>query len=386
MDNFFSESVCAIALNRIFGFEPQIANSLIDNLGSAAAVFRLDREERTSLFGPFNKYTDKITTAELESAQREWEKLTRDGVQFVLRTDAAYPALLRECPDAPVMLYVRSDTAAEDIFNRGNFISVVGTRDISPYGKEWCERIVCAMAEAPEAPCIVSGMAFGVDICAHMAALASKIPTIGVLPVGIDTVYPWRHRVAAEKIVATPGGALVTDYPPGTAPVAVNFLRRNRIIAGLSSATVLVESKLKGGGTMTARLASSYGREVFCLQGRIDDVRSEGCNLLIREKIAEPVPPLPELTRALGLGEWNRRKRSTLEEELRKRYGGRPDCEALLATAVLIKGNGGIRPDEICRRLGITFGNACALTGTLESDGFIDVDLLQGCCINFKRS
>ena len=124
---------------------------------------------------------------------------------------------------------------------------------------------------------IVSGLALGVDITAHAAALEGGLPTVGVSPVGIDDVYPRRHVPFVERMCATPGCALVTDYPPGTFPAAFSFIRRNRIIAGLAGSTVLIESRIKGGGMITARLAAGYGRDVFAVPGRIDDIRSQGC-------------------------------------------------------------------------------------------------------------
>ena len=180
-------------------------------------------------------------------------------------------------------------------------VAVVGTRDISPYGREWCERIVHALARTSPKPLIVSGLAIGTDICAHKAALEASLPTIAVMATGTDTIYPYRHRQIAEKMSGTQGCALVTDYPPGTAPLPVNFLRRNRIIAGLSHATILVESKIKGGGMMTCRLAFSYDRDVYALPGRADDLRSQGCNHLIRARMAEPLTSEEDIIDSLGL-------------------------------------------------------------------------------------
>ena len=126
------------------------------------------------------------------------------------------------------------------------------------YGREFCTRIVRTLAQAPDRPAIVSGLALGVDITAHLAALDAGLPTIAVIPVGIDDIYPPSHRIAAGRIAAAEGSAIVTDYPPGTAPLQINFIRRNRIIAGLSEATVVVESKAKGGSLVTANIAFSY--------------------------------------------------------------------------------------------------------------------------------
>ena len=388
MDKDYLSKVGAVALNVIFGYEPKFSHNIIDALGSADAVFSLPQKDLRDIFGPYNKYLSLINGESLEKAAGLTERLLSRGYGILSIYDDGYPALLRECEDAPMVLYVRSSTPAEKLFNSRPAVSIVGTRDISPYGKEWCTRIVDAIASAPSKPLIVSGLAIGVDITAHMAAMDCGLPTIAVLPVGIEDVYPARHGAAAREIASRPGCALITDYPPGTTPQAFTFLRRNRIIAGISQATILVESKAKGGGTMTARLASGYGREVLALPGRIDDVRSQGCNRLLREKVAEPIDSLDNLPLALGLGLYDRRRKGDLERELRDRYEaelGEDRTREVLSVALLVKKNRGISVDEICRALAIDYSEALQITGLLEGDGFIETDLLQRCAINAKK-
>ena len=388
MDEKHISKVSAVALNDIFGFEPKFSHRIIDALGSAEAVFSLSESEKISVFGPYSKYLPQINDSSLEAAEKQLDALENDGYGVLTIYDEGYPAALRDCVDAPMVLYVRSSTPPEEIFNRRTAVSIVGTRDISMYGKEWCERIVKTLSQAPDKPMIVSGMAIGVDITAQMAALCFGLPTVGVLPVGINDIYPHRHRVAADKICATPGCAMVTDYPPGTEAMANHFLRRNRIIAGIGQSTILIESKAKGGGMMTCRLSASYGREVFALPGRIDDIRSEGCNLLIKEKVAEPVYSLEELPAALGLGIWNRRQTRGLEDELRDLYSGDMEPEELEKTvriASLVKKCRGISFDEICESAGMDYADVSRLAGILENDGVINVDLIQRCGINAKN-
>lgn len=385
MDKEKLSKVCALALNTIFGYEPKFSHNIIDALGSAEAVFDLPEEELLRIFGPFNRFLGQVNERTLEEAEKEYDRLTAEGIQIVGIYDDCYPELLRDCPDAPVALYVRSGSPADELFNVRPAVSVVGTRDLSLYGREWCRRIVETVSQAPSRPTIVSGMAIGVDITAHLAALDFELPTIGVLPVGIDDVYPRRHRAIAEKIAATPGSALITDYPPGTSPVAFNFLRRNRIIAGMSPATVLVESKVQGGGMMTARLAAGYGREVAALPGRIDDPRSQGCNMLLREKIAEPIVSLGTLPQQLGLGSYNLRRKEGLEAAVRGRLDGElPPEEVSLAVrlALAIKRTRGICFDELCASMDMEYSDICRYASLLESEGFISIDLLQRCSIN----
>ena len=387
MSDKISSRVSAIALNAIFGNEPKFSHRLIDALGSTEAVFALSGEERLKLFGPYNSRAAQITPAALEAAQAEYERLSAQGCQFLSIFDKGYPEALRECPDAPLLLYVRSSTPAEELFGRTPAVAIVGTRDQSLYGQECCRRIVRALAEAPARPAVVSGLALGVDITAHAAALEGGLPTIGVSPVGVDDVYPRRHAAFVARMCNTPGCALVTDYPPGTFPAAFNFLRRNRIIAGLAGATVLVESRLKGGGMITARLAAGYGREVFAVPGRIDDLRSQGCNLLLKEQLAAPVASPETLPVALGLGRLKRSRSADLETSVRRRFADAlpsEEVEQLVRLAILVRARRGIQFDEICRETGIHYSDVTRAAGLLEEEGFICIDLLQRCTINVK--
>ena len=388
MDKDFLPLASAIALNAIFGNEPKFSHRLIDALGSAEAVFALSERERRELFGPYNDRAARIGPAALDAAAEELERLSGRGYQFLDIFDEGYPAALRECPDAPLLLYVRSSTPASELFGKRPAVAVVGTRDQSLYGRECCQRILRALSEAPSKPMIISGMAIGVDITAHAAALAGGLPTVGVSPVGIDEVYPRRHTAFAERLCATPGCALVTDYPPGTAPAPFTFLRRNRIIAGLAGATVLVESRIRGGGMITARLADGYGREVFAVPGRIDDIRSQGCNLLIREQLAAPVTAPEDLPVALGLGRLGRRKAADLQTAVRERFRGAlppEEVERLAALAEKIRAERGICFDELCRATGLSYAEVARGAGLLEEEGFICIDLLQRCTINIKN-
>lgn len=387
MDKLTLERSGALALDRIFGLEPATARQITSQLGSSHELFSYSRDSLAELFGPWGKHIDEITPKALDDAARELECLQREGYAFISILEDCYPDALRECPDAPPGLFIRSGTPPEELFNNAPCIAIVGTRDISPYGKEWCERIVGALSRAKVKPVIVSGMAIGVDITAHMAALAYGLKTFGVLPTGINEVYPKMHTTPAAKIAGTGGCCLMSDFPPGTAPQPFTFLKRNRIIAGLSTATILVESKYKGGGTLTARLANGYGRSVFALPGRIDDLRSAGCNRLLKEMIAEPLTDLEELPELLGLGTYSRRKREDLATEIKERFApvtGEKTASALAAAATAIKANRGISMDELCRVTGLSYSETVSMAGMLESEGFITVDLLQRCAINPK--
>lgn len=389
MENNISSLVSAIALNDIFGNNPKFSHNLLDALGSAEAVFRLSERERLELFGPFNPGAARIGPVVLEAARQQYEQLSARGVQFLSIFDEGYPALLRECPDAPLLLYVRSATPAAELFTGRPAVSIVGTRDQTLYGQECCQRIVRALSEAPAHPTIVSGLALGVDITAQSAALSFGLPTIGVSPVGVEEVYPRRHTAFVNRMCATPGCALVTDYPPGTAPMAANFLRRNRIIAGLGGATILVESRARGGGMITARLAAGYGREVFAVPGRIDDPRSQGCNLLIKDQTATPIASPETLPVALGLGRLSRRRGADLETAVRARFSSAlpaEEVERLVRLADLIRTRRGLCFDELCREADLSYADISRAAGLLEEEGFICIDLLQRCTINVKNA
>ena len=387
MEKDYSEKVCVCALNRLLGFEPRLAHDLIGAAGSARALFEMTPDEKLAAFGPYSKVAPLLDGKELARTEEELDRLQDAGCSFITMTEPGYPALLCECEDAPLGLYYRGTSPPEKVFNVRPQIAVVGTRDISLYGKEWCRKIVGALATAKNKPLIVSGFAMGTDITAHLAALEAGLPSVAVLPTGIDDVYPSRHRSFAGRLSATEGCAIVTDYPPGTEPKAINFIRRNRIIAGICSGTILVESKSKGGGMITARFAASYDRDLMVLPGRADDLRSQGCNELLREKLAEPVTDTVHFLDVLGLGSPSRRRAAGFEEEVRARYGPvlpADELDDLLTIASIIRRRRGITLDEICPEACMPYGQVARYAGMLESDGLICTDLLQRCSINVK--
>lgn len=382
------EKSCHCALNRIFGFKPKIGLALISHLGCASEAFRMKSRDLDELLGPYSNIKEGIRPRAVEEAEEELARLEKMGIGFIGWNEADYPFLLHECEDAPIGLYVRSTTPMEELWKPRRRIAVVGTRDISPYGKEWCGRTVSGLAASPEKPVIVSGLALGTDICAHRTALDCCLPTIAVMATGPDDVYPYRHRDFAERISCTPGCALITDYPPGTAPLAIHFLRRNRIIAGLSDATILIESKIKGGGMMTARLAFSYSREVYALPGRVDDLRSQGCNHLIKSKIAEPVTTIDGLIESLRLRNGRKNTYSSPEDLVTSAFRHSQSAETtdrLTAILKLIQSERGISIEDISSRTGFGYGTTLNLAGLLETEGFITIDILQRCCLEVGK-
>lgn len=374
------ETIALCALNKIFGYSPILAHKLIADCGSASALFN----------GPAPELPDhpdlagEINPSALEWAAKELAVVEDSGCRFIHIGSDDYPTALLECEDAPLGLYVRATSSPAEIFSMRPIIGIVGTRDVSPYGSICAKRIVAALADAPVKPCIVSGLAFGVDGIAHTAALERGLTTIGVMATGIEKVYPWQHTDLARRIVEAPGCALVTDYPTGTDPVALNFVRRNRIIAGLASSVIVVESRKKGGSLMTARYACDYNRDVFAVPGRLDDVRSGGCNSLISSHMAEIVTSPEELVESLGLQprhRLRRDRRAAFGKALEDHYKGN---SMRCAVGLCVFDNPGVGFAEIAGLTSLPYATVLESAGILEADGFIATDILQRCTTGGK--
>lgn len=436
----YDETVALCALNRIFGYHPRLALDLVERAGSALALFDgslaagIPLPEAQDALSSAKKHADaplpevqaalssakkhadateraactsrtewallnllpQLVPSQLKWAAGELEKVRERGYRFISYLDDDYPAALQECPGPPLGLYMKAASSATEVFGLRPMVAFVGTRDLSPYGKAWCQKLVRALAEAPVQSAVVSGLALGVDGVAHRTALECGLPTIGVMATGIEAVYPWQHRQLAADMAGTPGCALVTDYPMGTAPVALNFVRRNRIIAGLASAVVVVESKTRGGSLMTAKYAVEYNREVFAVPGRLDDVRSAGCNSLIASDMARIITSAQQLVDVLGLGGPHRHRgeggswvtsqagdppEKVLQALLARKYG---PGSALVDIGLAVQRQRGITPGELAAAVRRPYGEVLAGIGTLEADGFLSTDLLQRCSIDGK--
>lgn len=283
------------ALSKVFAYRCAIGRQLMDAFGGPEALFKTPRRDLSELLHHGESLLDQLfDPALLDWAADEVSWARSYDIHLLSCDDPAYPRRLTACSDAPLMLYYKGTAD----LNADRSLAVVGTRKASWYGRESCRRIVGRLGELREKPLIVSGMALGIDGSAHAAALEAGLPTIGVLPGGLDEIYPRQHRELARRTLAS--GALVTDFARGTQPVAHTFLRRNRIIAGMADATLLVESFNKGGGLITASLAASYQREVFAVPGRMTDASFEGCNQLIARREATLVADADAIPLAMG--------------------------------------------------------------------------------------
>lgn len=298
----YGELVYACALSDIFNYSCGKGKFLIDNYPVPSTVFSLSAGELKDIFGASSPFCGKILDhSYLEKAASEVQWAENHGVKVIFIGDSDYPYRLKECNDAPIVLYYIGTAN----LNSSRMLSIVGTRKVTQYGKDMCGKIIEELSTLDIKPVIISGLAYGVDICAHQTALSCSLETIGVMATGLDEIYPRLHRPFAAKMVRQ--GGLVSDFPRGTTPVRLNFIRRNRIIAGLSDATVLIESEVEGGGVVTSKMAYSYSREVFAVPGRMTDRRSSGCNALIRDNIASLVAEGGGVVGALGWSDLERK-------------------------------------------------------------------------------
>ena len=258
-----------IALTWANKTRPRQVRTLLDRYGSATEV--------VSRFG------EMVSQEAMEHARKELDFIEKHQIGTYFYKDENYPYRLAQCVDAPLMLYSKGNVD----MNAKHMVSVVGTRMPSERGKDWCRHLVLDLANQVADLTIVSGLAYGIDVVAHRAAIEAGIPTIIVPAHGLDRIYPAVHRNVAVQ--ALDKGGIVTEYTCGTEPERFNFVARNRIVAGLSDAVVVVESKKKGGSLITADMAVDYGRDVFTIPGRVDDECSAGCNDLIKRNKAQMI-------------------------------------------------------------------------------------------------
>ena len=282
-----------IALTLIEGVGDVIAKKLLAFIGSAKAVFFAKRSELEKIEGIGKVLVKAILSADvLTRAVQELKWMEKEGVSHLFYADKHYPNRLKQCEDAPLNLFYKGNID----WNKDKFISIVGTRKASSFGKQFTNELVKELA--PYNPVIVSGLAHGVDIAAHKAALQYGLKTIAVFAHGLDKIYPSAHATIAKTIIAN--GCLLTDYLSGTVALPQHFVSRNRIVAGLSDATIVVESAAKGGSLITADIANSYNREVFAVPGNPTDKNAKGCNYLIKTQQAILIESAEDIIKGLN--------------------------------------------------------------------------------------
>ena len=238
-------------------------------------------------------HPEMMSRVAIEHAQREIAFIEKHNIQTYFYKDSNYPYRLAQCVDAPLLLYAKGNVEV----NPKHTVSIVGTRIPSERGKDWCRRLVLDLAAQIPDLTIVSGLAYGIDVVAHRAAIEAGIPTIIIPAHGLDRIYPAVHRNVAVQ--ALDKGGILTEYTTNTEPERFNFVARNRIVAGMADAVVVVESKKKGGSLITADMAVDYARDVFALPGRVDDICSAGCNDLIKRNKAQLIEHADDLILAM---------------------------------------------------------------------------------------
>lgn len=276
------EIINTIALTRINYFHLTGMLQLYRRLGSATAVIEHRRNIRDILPDASPKLVQSLQQLDepLHRAEIELQWDLENGVMPLCMNDENYPQRLRQCDDAPLMLFYKGNIN----LNQRRVICVVGTRRNTVYGEDLIRRFMRELRQLCPQLLVISGLAYGVDIIAHRQALQNGYPTVGVLAHGVDYLYPARHKQTADEMVKK--GGLLTEFLTQTNADKVNFVRRNRIVAGISDACVVVESAAHGGGLITASLARTYNREVFAFPGNVGSQYSEGCNSLIRDNVA----------------------------------------------------------------------------------------------------
>ncbi len=300
------EQLYSIALTRIPGLGLIGIHKLVDALGSATAVFRNRKDLCELVPGISPKQIKALDCPEaFRRAEEELLFTETNRTRCLTLTDEDYPSRLRECDDAPLVLYYRGNAD----LNALKIINIVGTRHATAYGQDICIRFLEELAAMLPEVLVVSGLAYGIDIHAHRAALANHLNTIGVLAHGLDRIYPSAHRKTAIEMLEQ--GGLLTEFMSGTNPDRQNFVRRNRIVAGMSDATIVVESADKGGALITAGVAGSYHRDCFAFPGRINDEFSAGCNQLIKSNQAALILSAKDFVETMGWSEDKEKTSST---------------------------------------------------------------------------
>lgn len=290
-----------IAITQIQGIGPVLAKKLIAYVGSVDGIFSEKKRNLIKIPGIGEYLAGQIAKQDvLSRAEKEINFIKKYNIRPIFYLDQDYPSRLTHCNDSPVLLFMMG----EPDLNKKKIISIVGTRSATQYGKDICIDLIAKISERKHDVLIVSGLAYGIDVTAHKAALANGLQTVAVLGHGLDIMYPSTHKNIAKNIITQ--GALLTEFLSNSDFLKQNFVKRNRIVAGMADATIVVESSEKGGALITAEIANSYNRDVFAFPGRIDNKYSLGCNKLIKSNKAALIESVNDLEYILG---WDSKKK-----------------------------------------------------------------------------
>jgi DNA processing protein len=347
-----------IALALVPNIGDILAKRLVAYCGGVEAVFNEKKAALEKIPGIGSAYAQSVINHKVfDRAEEEIKFIEKNNITPLFYLDSDYPKRLSHCEDNPVMLYFKGNCN----LNSEKIISIVGTREATEYGKRMCEKLIADLAIHNVT--IISGLAYGIDICAHKAALDNKLPTVCTLAHGLDRMYPAVHKNTAEKMLEN--GGWLTDFTSNTTPDRENFPRRNRIVAGISDATIVIESKKSGGSLITADIANSYNRDVFAFPGRVDDVCSEGCNAIIKQNKAALIQSAADLVYILG---WEQTKKSKAPQQ-KQLFIELSQDEEILVNALKEKESVGI--DDLCFIAKLPMSKVSALLLTLEFSGIV---------------
>ena len=360
-----SEVLSSLILSSLDRIQPGVAVQLCRAAGSASAVIDNRHDVRNIAPGCPQRIVDAL--ADTEEARRraegEMEYAVRTGVKILCWGGDGYPQRLATCEDAPLVMFFRGSGCLDS----RRVVSIVGTRRCTTYGQDCVRSFVKRLAELCPETLIVSGLAYGIDICAHREALAAGLDTVAVLAHGLDNLYPPRHKDTADSMLEH--GGLLTEHFTHTNADKLNFLRRNRIVAGLADAVVVAESASHGGALVTARIAQSYSRDVMAVPGRVGDEYSEGCNNLIRDNKAALITSADDLVRAMGWQDDARlatARRTGIERTLFPEL----TAEEQAVADILAKDNDQ-QINTLSTATGIAVGRLAAVTFSLEMKGVV---------------
>ena len=354
-----------MALSRMPGFSLATALHLYQQLGGGQAVY----EQREHAADVVDDCTPRLVEAmknwdeALQRAESELNYISKHKIKAMTLGDAVYPARLRECPDAPLVLYY---LGSSDL-NQRHVVAIVGTRRCTTYGQDLIRRFTQRLKELCPQVLVVSGLAYGIDICAHRNALEQGIETVGVLAHGLDTIYPNQHRDTAVTMVEH--GGLLTEYMSASFVDKGNFVRRNRIVAGISDATIVVESAAKGGGLITAGIAQSYNRAVFAFPGAVGAKSSEGCNNLIRDNGAALIASADDFVDFMGWHDETQRRQAQASGIERTLFPDLTDDEQRVVS--LLQQSGDQQLNIISVKTNIPIGQLTAILFQLEMKGVL---------------
>ena len=354
-----------MALTRLTNFNYQQALELYKTVGSAQLLYEhrneigdIVKEASPTLMQALQNWDDAMKRADFEL-----HYMQEHSIRGLVLGDDDYPQRLCECPDAPLVLYYKGNCD----LNQTKIVSIVGTRQMTVYGQDLIRHFVSDLKRHCSKVLIVSGLAYGVDIYAHREALANGYETVGVLAHGLDQIYPYRHHETAAEMVNH--GGLLTEFMTQTNADKPNFVRRNRIVAGMADATVLVESAAKGGGLITCEIAQSYDRSVFAFPGNVGSEFSKGCNNMIRDNVAGLISNANDFVVAMGWQDEALRKQAMADGIERNLF---PDLSPEEQKVVsLLQQTNNLQLNILSVKTGIPIGQLTALLFQLEMKGVV---------------